>query len=148
MTVRRYLENDLFYRRLGHRHTAGRLVSGSRPEVDVAHCTDSLHFLISTLQTCSMDAISPDSGLQRQPYTGESHMWAMVSKSVLFGLLLLVPNFLHTQTPDALQMVPKQDNWFAHPEILCSALRSRGTGLEPGGNWNEAARYINASIRR
>jgi hypothetical protein len=97
---------------------------------------DSPYLLMSILQTCSMDAISPDSGLQRQPYTGKSHMRALVSKSVLFGLLLLAPSFLRTQTPEASQMVPKQDSWFAHPEILCSALARQGYRA---GAWRQLA---------
>ena len=94
---------------------------------------------MSILQMCSMDATSPHFGLQRHRILGTSHMRALVSKSVLSGLLLLVPSFLHTQTPEALQMVPKQDNWFTHPEILCSALAQQEYRA---GAWRQLERGI------
>jgi hypothetical protein len=63
---------------------------------------------------------------------GKSQMRALVGKSVLYGLMLLVPSFLHTQTPEASQVIPKQDNWFTHPEILCSALEQQGYRASSG----------------
>jgi hypothetical protein len=63
-------------------------------------------------------------------------MRAVIGESVLAGLVLLAPSFLHTQTPEALQIVPKQDNWFAHPEILCSALERHGYRA---GVWRQLA---------
>lgn len=63
-------------------------------------------------------------------------MRAVIGKGVLSGLTLLAPSFLHSQTPEALQIVPKQDNWFAHPEILCSALERQGYRA---GAWRQLA---------
>ena len=63
-------------------------------------------------------------------------MRALVGKSALFGVTLLVPSFLRTQTPEASQVVPKQDNPFMHPEILCSALERQGYRA---GAWRQLA---------
>ena len=63
-------------------------------------------------------------------------MRALVGKERFIGVMLLVPSFLHTQTPGALQVVPQQDNWFTHPEILCSALGRQGYGA---GAWRQLA---------
>src|SRR5262249_37620634 len=52
------------------------------------------------------------------------------------GLTLLAPGFLHAQSLEDLQIVPKQDNWSAHPEILCSALERQGYRA---GTWRQLA---------
>ena len=63
-------------------------------------------------------------------------MRTLVGKGPLFGVMLLVPSFLYTQTPEALQAVPKQDNWFTHPEIVCAALAQQGYRA---GAWRQLA---------
>ena len=77
-----------------------------------------------------------DSCLQPRRILRKSHMRALVGKSALFGVMLLVASFLHTQTPEASQKVPKQDNWLTHPEILCSALERQGYRA---GAWRQLA---------
>jgi hypothetical protein len=51
---------------------------------------------------------------------------------ILFGFALWVSvsSELCSQTPEPLPVVPKGDNWFDHPEILCLALEQQG--VRPG----------------
>src|SRR5215472_11795338 len=65
-------------------------------------------------------------------------MRCFMPTGILFGFALWVSasSELCSQTPKPLPVVPKGDNWFDHPEILCLALEQQG--VRPGA-WQQLA---------